>query len=105
MAEEEDFSSMPLPDRWVHKVWKVRKEAYEAATKEFKTAQESDPIVREFVMDSGLWKGVGRLMKYIWSQRRPGVPGTRFRAVLKQRCPSGHLASPRVHLQVLYKIS
>jgi len=58
MAEqEEDLSSLPLTDRWVHKNWKVRKEAYEAATKEFKTAQESDSIVRDFVSDSGLWKG------------------------------------------------
>jgi len=57
MAEEQDFSNLPLSERWVHKNWKVRKEAYEAAAKEFKTAQESDPIVREFVQDTGLWKG------------------------------------------------
>jgi len=57
MAEEQDFSSLPLTERWVHKNWKVRKEAYEAATAEFKKAQESSPVVREFVQDSGLWKG------------------------------------------------
>ncbi|PNS16421.1 Spindle pole body component alp14 [Sphaceloma murrayae] len=57
MAEEEDFSKLPLTDRWTHKVWKVRKEAYEEAAKEFKTAQESDGIVRDFVSDSSLWKG------------------------------------------------
>ncbi|KAF4555027.1 Hypothetical protein D9617_3g020960 [Elsinoe fawcettii] len=57
MAEEEDFSSLALTDRWTHKVWKVRKEAYETAAKEFKTAQESDSIVRDFVADSQLWKG------------------------------------------------
>lgn len=58
MAEqEEDLSSLPLPDRFAHKNWKVRKEAYEAAAQEFKNAQtESDPVVREFVQDSGLWK-------------------------------------------------
>ena len=56
MAEEEDFSSLSLTDRWVHKNWKVRKEAYETAAKEFKSAQESDAIVRDFVADSGLWK-------------------------------------------------
>lgn len=34
MAEEEpDFSHLPLVERAVHKQWKVRKEAYEAATK------------------------------------------------------------------------
>ncbi|KAG8628296.1 hypothetical protein KVT40_004169 [Elsinoe batatas] len=57
MAEEDDFSSLPLTDRWTHKVWKVRKEAYETAAKEFKTAQETDSIVRDFVSDSSLWKG------------------------------------------------
>lgn len=58
MAEqEEDFSSLPLPDRWVHKNWKVRKEAYEAAAKEFGRAQsESDPTIRTFIHDPNLWK-------------------------------------------------
>lgn len=55
--QEEDFSSLPLPDRWVHKNWKVRKEAYEAAAKEFDLAQsENDPIVRTFIQDPNLWK-------------------------------------------------
>ncbi|KAF2089520.1 hypothetical protein K490DRAFT_37481 [Saccharata proteae CBS 121410] len=59
MAEqEEDFSSLPLPDRFQHKNWKVRKEGYEAAAKEFDKAQgESDPVVRQFILDPGLWKG------------------------------------------------
>jgi len=58
MAEqEEDLSSLPLPDRFAHKNWKVRKEAYEAAAKEFDSAtSEADPIVREFILDSQLWK-------------------------------------------------
>lgn len=56
--QEEDFSSLPLPDRFQHKNWKVRKEGYEAAAKEFDKAQgEKDPVVREFILDSGLWKG------------------------------------------------
>ena len=59
MAEqEEDFSSLPLPDRFSHKNWKVRKEGYEAATKEFDSAQsESDPVVKQFTHDASLWKG------------------------------------------------
>lgn len=58
MAEqEEDFSKLPLPDRFSHKNWKVRKEGYEAATREFKTATSpSNPTVKEFTADSGLWK-------------------------------------------------
>lgn len=55
--QEEDFSSLPLSDRWVHKNWKVRKEAYEAAAKEFDGAQsENDAIIRQF-NDASLWKG------------------------------------------------
>ncbi|PVI01679.1 ARM repeat-containing protein [Periconia macrospinosa] len=56
---EEDFSALPLPDRFVHKNWKVRKEGYEAAAKEFDlAASESDPVVRTFLQDAGIWKGV-----------------------------------------------
>ncbi|TDZ49806.1 Spindle pole body component alp14 [Colletotrichum trifolii] len=58
MAEEEDFSSLPLPDRFAHKVWKVRKQAYEDAAKQFAaTADEYDNAFRPFLSDSGLWKG------------------------------------------------
>ncbi|KAK3312987.1 armadillo-type protein [Apodospora peruviana] len=58
MAEEEDFSSLPLTDRWVHKVWKVRKQAYEEAAKLFENSpDEYDPVFRPFVQDSSLWKG------------------------------------------------
>ncbi|CAN8104082.1 unnamed protein product [Discula destructiva] len=55
---EDDFSSLPLADRWVHKVWKVRKAAYEEATKSFEvTADEHDPVFKPFLYDSSLWKG------------------------------------------------
>ncbi|KAK1979070.1 armadillo-type protein [Colletotrichum cereale] len=58
MAEEEDFSSIPLQDRFAHKVWKVRKEAYEDAAKAFSvTADEYDNVFRPFISDSGIWKG------------------------------------------------
>ncbi|RKU43352.1 stu2 protein [Coniochaeta pulveracea] len=58
MAEEEDFSALPLTDRWVHKVWKVRKAAYEEATQLFeKSPDEHDPVFRPFVQDASLWKG------------------------------------------------
>ncbi|GJC81626.1 spindle pole body component alp14 [Colletotrichum liriopes] len=58
MAEEEDFSSIPLQDRFVHKVWKVRKQAYEDAAKAFAaTADEYDNAFRPFLSDSGIWKG------------------------------------------------
>ncbi|KAI4258688.1 MAG: hypothetical protein LQ352_001114 [Teloschistes flavicans] len=56
--QEEDFSSLPLPDRFTHKNWKVRKEGYEDAAKTFgATPDESDPAFRPFLLDSGLWKG------------------------------------------------
>ena len=57
MAEEEEFSQLSLPDQFQHKNWKARKGGYESASKEFKTAQPTDPLVREFILDSGLWKG------------------------------------------------
>lgn len=39
-------------------VWKVRKAAYEDAAKQFEaTADEHDPIFKQFLYDSGLWKG------------------------------------------------
>src|SRR2546421_2076915 len=56
-AQEEDFSQLPLPDRFAHKNWKVRKEGYEAAAKEFETPpDESDPAFRPFIQDPNLWK-------------------------------------------------
>lgn len=59
MAEQdEDFSLLPLQDRFTHKNWKVRKEGYEDAAKQFAaTPDESDPLFRPFVLDSGIWKG------------------------------------------------
>ncbi|KAF4638033.1 hypothetical protein G7Y89_g63 [Cudoniella acicularis] len=59
MAEqEEDFSSLPLPDRFQHKIWKVRKAGYEDAAKQFEvTPDEYDPAFRPFLQDPGLWKG------------------------------------------------
>ena len=54
---EEDFSQLPLVDRFTHKNWKARKGGYEAAAKEFEvTPDESDPAFRPFLQDSGLWK-------------------------------------------------
>ncbi|KAI1104790.1 armadillo-type protein [Jackrogersella minutella] len=59
MAEgEPDYSSMPLTDRWVHKVWKVRKQAYEEAAKQFElTPDEHDPAFRPFNQEPSIWKG------------------------------------------------
>ncbi|KXL45248.1 hypothetical protein M433DRAFT_156107 [Acidomyces richmondensis BFW] len=57
MGDQDDFSQLSLPDQFTHKNWKARKGGYETAAKEFKTAQPNDPLVREFILDSGLWKG------------------------------------------------
>ncbi|EXJ63938.1 hypothetical protein A1O7_00273 [Cladophialophora yegresii CBS 114405] len=54
---EEDFSKLPLVDRFNHKNWKARKGGYEAAAAEFeKTPDEADPAFRPFLQDPGLWK-------------------------------------------------
>ncbi|RKF81852.1 Spindle pole body component alp14 [Golovinomyces cichoracearum] len=59
MAEQEDdYNLLPLSDRFQHKVWKVRKAAYEDATKQFEiTPDEFDPVFRPFNQDPTLWKG------------------------------------------------
>lgn len=57
MGDQEEFSQLPLTEQFTHKNWKARKGGYETATKDFKTAQPSDPTLREFILDSGLWKG------------------------------------------------
>ncbi|KID90481.1 Armadillo-like helical [Metarhizium guizhouense ARSEF 977] len=55
--QEEDFSSLPLPDRFTHKVWKVRKAAYEDVAKQFSASpDEADPCFRPFLNDPNLWK-------------------------------------------------
>ena len=57
--QEEDFSALPLEERFVHKNWKARKSGYEEAAKAFEsTPDESDPAFRPFLSDSSLWKGV-----------------------------------------------
>ncbi|KAI9821347.1 MAG: Microtubule-associated protein, microtubule dynamics during spindle orientation [Phylliscum demangeonii] len=56
--QEPDYSSLPLLERFAHKVWKVRKEAYEEAAKLFEKApDEQDPVYKPFLQDPGLWKG------------------------------------------------
>jgi hypothetical protein len=57
MSEVEEFAKLPLTEQFVHKNWKARKGGYEIATKDFKVAQPNDPTLREFILDSGLWKG------------------------------------------------
>ncbi|EJT82424.1 hypothetical protein GGTG_02397 [Gaeumannomyces tritici R3-111a-1] len=58
MAEAEpDWNTVPLTDRWVHKSWKARKHAYEAAAAQFeKTADEYDPAFKPFLLDTSLLK-------------------------------------------------
>ncbi|KAF2842061.1 ARM repeat-containing protein [Patellaria atrata CBS 101060] len=89
--QEEDFSSLPLPDRLAHKNWKVRKEGYEAAKKEFdRAANESDPVVRQFIQDPSLWKaavadsnvaaqqeGLGALCSFLQVAGQAGCTRTR----------------------------
>lgn len=56
MAEAEEFSQLPLLEQFQHKNWKARKGGYETAAKEFKTAQPSSDIVKDFTYDHGVWK-------------------------------------------------
>ncbi|KAF3905369.1 hypothetical protein ABW21_db0201741 [Orbilia brochopaga] len=57
--QEEDYSSLPLTDRATHKIWKVRKQAYEDITKEFeKSGSESDACFRPWLNDPSIWKSI-----------------------------------------------
>ncbi|TKA77485.1 hypothetical protein B0A55_05369 [Friedmanniomyces simplex] len=56
MSEEDEFKLLSLPDQFTHKNWKARKNGYETAAKDFKTAQASDPLVRDLIYESSLWK-------------------------------------------------
>ncbi|KAK6453923.1 armadillo-type protein [Scheffersomyces xylosifermentans] len=48
-AEEQDYSSLPLDERLVHKVWKVRLEAYEELTEQFKSSRsEADACFQDY---------------------------------------------------------
>ncbi|KTW25567.1 hypothetical protein T552_03427 [Pneumocystis carinii B80] len=59
MVEQEDYSSLSLLERAVHKLWKVRLEAYEEMSKLFSiSTSEQDPIFRSFLLDIGLWKKI-----------------------------------------------
>ena len=56
MSEEDEWKALPLVDQFAHKNWKARKNGYETASKEFKTAQPDSQIVRDFIYESSLWK-------------------------------------------------
>ncbi|KAK3640078.1 hypothetical protein LTR56_012053 [Elasticomyces elasticus] len=56
MSEEDEWRALPLTDQFSHKNWKARKLGYETATKAFSTAQPTDPLIRDFIYESSLWK-------------------------------------------------
>jgi cytoskeleton-associated protein 5 len=55
--EEEEFAKLPLQEQFTHKNWKARKGGYEIAAAEFAKSKSNSPIVRDFILDSSLWKG------------------------------------------------
>ncbi|KAK4624774.1 Spindle pole body component alp14 [Fulvia fulva] len=55
--DPEEWAKLPLAEQFAHKNWKARKGGYETAANQFKTAQPTDTIVKDFVYDSQLWKG------------------------------------------------
>ncbi|KAG5518003.1 hypothetical protein PMAC_000458 [Pneumocystis sp. 'macacae'] len=59
MTEQEDYLSLSLSERAVHKIWKVRLGAYEEMSKLFSTSMsDQDPLFRSFLFDAGLWKKI-----------------------------------------------
>ncbi|OLL25274.1 Spindle pole body component alp14 [Neolecta irregularis DAH-3] len=58
MADPEDYSALPITDRALHKVWKVRLAAYDEAAKAFAiSTDEADPCFRPW-LDPVLWKKI-----------------------------------------------
>ncbi|EGD93480.1 spindle pole body component [Trichophyton tonsurans CBS 112818] len=56
MADEEDFSSLPLPERFAHK---YGKKATKQPKKQFEISPDEDaPVFRPFLQDPTIWKGV-----------------------------------------------
>ncbi|KAG8985770.1 Microtubule-associated protein, microtubule dynamics during spindle orientation [Tulasnella sp. JGI-2019a] len=56
---EEDFSTIPILDRIVHKNWKARLHGYEALPKLFSlTTSDSDPAFRPYLSDPDLLKKI-----------------------------------------------
>ena len=52
-TEEEDYSNLSLEERFVHKVWKVRLQAYEElATNIENSRNELDPIFTSLSLDN-----------------------------------------------------
>ncbi|KAK9245867.1 armadillo-type protein [Lipomyces tetrasporus] len=57
--QEEDYSSLPLPDRATHKIWKVRLAAYDEMAKQFTTSpSDNDPCFRPFLSDPAIYKKI-----------------------------------------------
>lgn len=57
--QEEDFNTIPIADRLVHKNWKARVSAYEALIKTFQTtASDSDPAFKPYISNPELLKKI-----------------------------------------------
>eukprot|EP00049_Salpingoeca_infusionum_P004592 m.81407 g.81407 ORF g.81407 m.81407 type:complete len:2144 (-) comp12634_c2_seq1:1600-8031(-) len=84
MADEPDYSALPLEEQAVHKVWKVRLAAYEKLAKEFALCESGDakllqykPIVDKFVSDSNAAaqvKGIEAAIAFVDSAGKNDVP-------------------------------
>ncbi len=56
---DEDFSTIPILDRIVHKNWKARLDGYETLPKLFQlTSSDTDPAFRPYLSDPGLLKKI-----------------------------------------------
>lgn len=105
MSEENtDYSSLPIEDRLVHKVWKVRLEAYEELTKRYESSRNDKDdcfyVVQDFkkiVIDSNVVAqeaGINLLWKYLEFGGSPGaVKNLKNSGVVTSLCEKGLLSS------------
>jgi cytoskeleton-associated protein 5 len=57
--QEEDFSSISIADRLVHKNWKARVSAYESLIKTFQTtASDTDPAFKPYINNPDILKKI-----------------------------------------------
>ncbi|KAK7693577.1 hypothetical protein QCA50_003146 [Cerrena zonata] len=86
--QEEDFTSIPVADRLVHKNWKARVSAYESLIKSFQaSASDSDPVFKPYINNPDLLKKIATDSNAVAQEK--GVEClVAFREVLRRECCS-----------------
>ncbi|KAL1917720.1 uncharacterized protein VTP21DRAFT_3554 [Calcarisporiella thermophila] len=104
--QEEDFSSLSIPDRIQHKVWKARVSAYDELTKYFRTADPAnereftqyEPYLKKIVTDSNAVaqeNGLSAILSYVENAPRPERSRDAVVPTLVEKCLGSSRAGTR----------